>query len=96
VVDLDGDPERPQALREVIDEELQERVCVIGVFTEPEDLKSGLRESYEAIGERLAEACVGGQIEEGLWTHELLEHNRQEVDRVRAWASGSVALSRKK
>lgn len=78
LVDFDGDPNRFAKIRESIPANLVERVFVIGVWLEPEDFKrmGGL----ESIGHRLASECY--ENTRALWNHQLLQHNKEELDRM--------------
>lgn len=62
-----------------IPEYLKDRVFVLGVFSEPEELKRG-NGSYEKIGEKLAEDCYDNT--NTLWQHPLLSHNQDELHRM--------------
>jgi hypothetical protein len=77
LVDFDESSGRLGQLKEVIPSHLSDRVFVLGVWTEPEDLPQGLKET----GESLATDCREGTST--TWDHELLKHNAAEVDRLR-------------
>ena len=77
LVDFDGSPSRLAQVKDVIPSPLNDRVFVLGVWTEPEDLHQGLRET----GALLAKDCRDGTSR--TWSHELLKHNSAEVDRLR-------------
>jgi hypothetical protein len=62
-------------------EELRKRVFVLGVWSEPEQLRQNFGQSFEKIGESLAQACINDDDE--LWQHELLKHNLEEVKRMK-------------
>ncbi len=64
-----------------IPEDLRERVFILGVWSEPEQLKKNLGQSFEKIGESLAQACINDDDE--LWQHELLKHNLKEIERMK-------------
>jgi len=81
LIDLDGDENRPDDVRTVIPQHLNERVFVLGVFSEPEALKSAKLGSYETIGEAMAKDCRDQTHE--IWRHELLRHNERELARLR-------------
>ena len=66
--------------RRVIPEALKDRVFVLGTWSEPERLREALGRSLESIGELMAEEC---EDPAGVWTHELLRHNGEELDRIR-------------
>jgi hypothetical protein len=66
-----------------IPDDLKERVFVLGVLTEPEDLRDAKkkeRKTFETIGETLAEGCPDNKSK--LWKHELLRHNEDELNRI--------------
>jgi hypothetical protein len=80
LMDFDEDKDRANYVKEQIPEDLKARVFVLGVLSEPEALKRDLVQGYEAIGETLATDCF--QETNGLWSHELLKHNRVELKRM--------------
>ena len=63
-----------------IPEYLKARVFVLGVLSEPRNLKTDIKKSYEKIGEALAKDCPDKTNE--LWEHNLLKHNKAELDRI--------------
>jgi len=66
-----------------IPDDLKDRVFVLGVLTEPEDLRDARekeRKTFEIIGETLAVGCPDNKSE--LWKHELLMHNEDEINRI--------------
>jgi hypothetical protein len=65
-----------------IPERLTDRVFILGVLSEPEDLKADLG-SYEKIGLALAKDCREGT--NTTWGHDLLRHNASELDRLRQY-----------
>ncbi|MSV32542.1 MAG: hypothetical protein EXQ57_08490 [Bryobacterales bacterium] len=80
LIDFDEDGARRQLVQSRIPADLLERVFVIGVWSEPERLKSQLG-SYETIGNALAEDCF--RDTNTTWSHSLLEHNTAELVRLR-------------
>jgi len=63
--------------------DLQGRVFVLGVRSEPEQLKRALGcVGFEKIGEALAKDCYENTTR--TWGHELLEHNESELHRMMA------------
>jgi hypothetical protein len=70
-----------------IPSDLKDRVFVLGVLSEPEDLK-GIKNKFETIGtgklenigETLAQDCADSTNE--FWGHDLLKHNKAELDRM--------------
>ncbi|NEP46928.1 MAG: hypothetical protein F6K35_50200 [Okeania sp. SIO2H7] len=80
LIDFDRDENRLSYVENQIPEELKDRVFVLGVFSEPENLRSEIKRSFENIGEALAKDCADNTNE--LWGHELLKHNQTELDRM--------------
>jgi len=80
LIDFDNDAERLNKARDVIPDHLNDRVFVLGVLSEPEDLKTALG-SYETVGSKLAQDCREETY--ATWNHELLQHNESELDRLR-------------
>jgi hypothetical protein len=66
--------------KEAIPGHLQDRVFVLGVWTEPEAVRADLG-SYETIGRALAKDCREGT--DATWEHSLLRHNSGEIGRLR-------------
>jgi hypothetical protein len=77
LIDFDGQEDRMDRAREVVPTHLTDRVFVLGVWTEPEDLEG----DYETIGAALAKDCHEGTSK--MWGDPLLKHNEAEVDRLR-------------
>ncbi|MEX1229599.1 MAG: hypothetical protein WEB58_05125 [Planctomycetaceae bacterium] len=80
LVDFDGQPERGDEMRKAIPRDLTDRVFVIGVWEEPEDLQRQQLGNNEAVCRQLARECRENRRE--LWNHELLAHNAAELDRM--------------
>ena len=59
---------------------MKDRVFVLGILSEPEELKKKISKTFEEIGECLAEDCPEKKNE--LWEHELLRHNESELNRI--------------
>jgi hypothetical protein len=81
LVDFDGSKNRLKTMKAVIPDHLKERVFVLGAFSEPEALRQAGLGSYEGIGRALAEDCRTGAA--GTWGHDLLQHNEEELSRLR-------------
>jgi 5S rRNA maturation endonuclease (ribonuclease M5) len=87
LIDFDRQGERLSYVKSQIPEDLQDRVFILGVLSEPEDLKR-IRKKFESIGtgkleqigETLANDCFNNTNE--LWGHDLLKHNTTELDRM--------------
>lgn len=63
-----------------IPDDLKSRVFVLGVLSEPENLKRESKKTFEEIGEALAKDCSDNNNE--LWRHNLLKHNKPQLDRM--------------
>jgi len=79
VVDFDGVNNRLEQIKQVIPPILEDRVFVLGVLKEPEDLPSKLG-TLEQIGQNLAKDCR--ENTNITWGHELLKHNAEELKRM--------------
>ena len=80
LIDFDLCKERLSYVKDKIPVDLQDRVFLLGVISNPESLKRDLGKSFEEIGEILANNCSDNTNE--LWEHELLQHNNLELDRI--------------
>lgn len=87
LIDFDRNGERLSYVSSQIPEDLKDRVFVLGVLSEPEDLKR-IKKKFESIGtgkleqigETLAKDCSDNTNE--LWGHDLLKHNKTELERM--------------
>jgi hypothetical protein len=79
LIDFDGQDDRLEEAKAVIPEHLKNRVFVLGVWDEPEDLPGNLG-SLEAIGRALAQDCRHNT--NTTWGHEMLSHNAAELERL--------------
>lgn len=80
IIDFDDQEERLIQIRQDIPEALAERVFILGVLSEPEDLRASIRKSFEEIGKTLAQDCLEGT--RTMWDHPLLKHNESELNRM--------------
>ncbi len=80
LIDFDEQNDRSKHIKNQIPAEIQDRVFILGVFSEPEALKRKVGKNLEEIGKALADDCKDQT--EILWGHELLKHNKAELDRV--------------
>lgn len=80
LVDFDAQDDRRARMLEAVPEDLRGRVFILGVKTEPEELRRESRLNLEEVGIRLAAECEGKTEE--LWNHPLLEHNGAERVRM--------------
>jgi hypothetical protein len=80
LIDFDHDEHRLEKVQAKIPHDLADRVFVLGALGEPEDLKGELG-SYETIGLALAKDCR--ENTDDTWRHKLLQHNTDELDRLR-------------
>ena len=81
LIDFDENPEaRLIYIENEIPEDVKSRVCVLGIHSEPEKLRSATGKKFEAIGATLANECAEDRRD--LWVHELLKHNEPELVRL--------------
>lgn len=80
LIDFDQRQDRLSYVQGYIPDDLIERVFILGVQSNPERLRRVTNKSFEGIGETLAEDCAKNTNE--LWGHDLLEHNRSQLDRM--------------
>ncbi|MBD2086604.1 hypothetical protein [Coleofasciculus sp. FACHB-542] len=80
LIDFDQDKDRLDYVKQNIPIDLEDRVFVLGVLSEPEKLRSDIKKNFEEIGETLANDCPDDTNE--LWEHELLKHNKTELARM--------------
>jgi hypothetical protein len=80
LIDFDDDENRLSYVKSQIPDDLQARVFVLGVLSEPENLRTDSKKTFEEIGEALAKDCSDNTNE--LWGHNLLKHNQRELDRM--------------
>ncbi|MDD1415931.1 hypothetical protein MEN41_15225 [Dolichospermum sp. ST_con] len=87
LIDFDDDQEdRFSYAKDYIPEDIRNRVFILGVKIEPRDLKKDVLnnfnhiKSFENIGEALAKECAENKNE--LWGHDLLIHNKPELERM--------------
>lgn len=81
LIDFDGKKDRMNLAKEVTPSHLTERVFVLGVLTEPEDLRKASLGSYETIGRAMAKDCR--EETDTTWGHDLLQHSAGEIGRLR-------------
>lgn len=80
IIDFDNEENRFSYVESQIPDDLKERVFVLGVQSNPEKLRSDIKRSFEEIGKALAQDCSDNTNE--LWEHELLIHNKTELERM--------------
>jgi hypothetical protein len=80
LIDFDDDENRLSYVKNQIPDDLKARVFVLGVLSEPENLKTEINKKFEQIGEDLAKDCPDNTNE--LWGHTLLKHNKGELARL--------------
>jgi hypothetical protein len=81
LIDFDKREGRFAKAKAVIPKDLEDRVFILGVWSEPEDLRKDGLGTYETIGQALAKDCREGTAM--TWGHRLLCHNADELDRLR-------------
>jgi len=81
IVDFDNQvEERLLQIQREIPKPLVNRVFILGALSEPENLRSNLRRSYEDIGKALSQDCADNT--RTMWEHDLIRHNKNELDRM--------------
>jgi len=80
LIDFDDNENRLSYVESHIPDDLKARVLVLGVLSEPENLRTDIKKTFEEIGEALAKDCSDNTNE--LWGHSLLKHNKGELDRM--------------
>lgn len=80
LIDFDDNESRLSYVESHIPDDLKSRVFVLGVLSEPENLKRDIKKTFEEIGEALAKDCSDNTSK--LWGHNLLKHNKPELDRM--------------
>ncbi|MEE3716555.1 hypothetical protein V2H45_07350 [Tumidithrix elongata RA019] len=80
LIDFDQNKNRLRYMQSQIPEDLKERVFILGSWSNPESLKKDMKKSFEDIGESLANDCSDNTNQ--LWGHDLLKHNKGEIDRM--------------
>ncbi len=80
LIDFDEQESRYENVKSKIPGDLNDRVFVLGVWSEPEQLRRKTKKDFERIGDSLAEECPDNRNE--LWEDDLLKHNRKELDRL--------------
>ena len=88
LVDFDNDINRREAIKATIPEDLVDRVFVLGAWGEPEELRRAGLGTFEEVGKALAEDCRSGS--QGIWEHHLLQHNKDELERLREAACNAI------
>jgi hypothetical protein len=86
LLDFDNQTDRAERVRERIPEDLVGRVFLLGVQSEPEDLKRAGLGTFEDIGRTLGKECREGT--RNVWTHDLLRHNAIELGRLEQCVRG--------
>lgn len=81
IIDFDDQVEsRLHYIQSGIPPELVDRVFILGVLSEPEELRTNLQMSFEDIGKSLSQDCADNNP--GIWEHDLLKQNKTELDRM--------------
>ena len=77
LIDFDRDEQRLQRAKMHVPADVADRIFILGILTEPEDLRNKLQMPYEGIGRALAEECRHARTD--FWDHPLLRHNKPEL-----------------
>jgi hypothetical protein len=81
LIDFDDNEKRFSFIEKDIPDNLKNRVFIVGIWSDPEELKRKTKKSFETIGETLANNCA--ENVDDLWNHDLLQHNAGELERMR-------------
>ena len=81
IVDFDQRENRYDEMAKVVPDDMEHRVFIVGVWSEPERPRSDFG-SFERLGEELAEECLTNQGR--TWDHDQIRHNAEELTRMRA------------
>jgi len=79
LIDFDGQSDRLYKAKAAIPDNMNERVFILGAWSEPESLRQALG-VYESIGSAMAKDCR--EETDVTWGHNLLKHNAGELDRL--------------
>ena len=84
LVDFDSNNTRRDWIMKRFSADLHDRIFVLGVWTEPEELQGlgGLPHPCEKIGTELGKECLH-HANTHHWQNELLRHNQPELERFR-------------
>jgi hypothetical protein len=80
LIDFDRKSERFAEARARIPNDVADRVFILGAWKDPETLSSAGLGSREQIGRAIAADCRNNT--NTIWEHELLRHNKPELDRL--------------
>ena len=81
LLDFDLDEDRRAEIFSLVPSDLLARVFVLGVQSNPEALKNSAKLNFEQIGSALAKDCR--EKTATMWSHSLLQHNAEELNRAR-------------
>jgi hypothetical protein len=81
IIDFGNSLERLDYIKGQIPDDLRDRVFILGVLSEPEELKAGMNyRGLEDIGKSLSQDCV--ENTQRVWGHKMLAHNKAELERL--------------
>lgn len=80
IIDFDQREDRLSYIQSYIPDALKEKVFILGVKSNPENLRKVTNTTFEGLGKALAEDCVNNTNK--LWGHDLLQHNQAELERM--------------
>ncbi|NJL47897.1 MAG: hypothetical protein HC929_10930 [Leptolyngbyaceae cyanobacterium SM2_5_2] len=80
VIDFDLAQNRLEYIGNKIPEDFKNQVFILSSFSNPEKLRTEVKKSFEDIGKTLAQDCFDHT--ETLCSHELLQHNQNELIRI--------------
>ena len=89
LIDFDGDAaNRLTQIKAGLNQNIADRVYVVGTASEPEQLRKGIGKSLEEIGLEAAKQCA--EEKDDFWKHELLRNNAAELSRLSQHVRGIV------
>ena len=80
IIDRDVYQNRESHVRDIIREDIKNRVFILVFNPNPEKLKKDIQKSFKNIGEALAKSC--SEDENGLWEHPVIIENKPELERM--------------
>jgi hypothetical protein len=81
IVDFDGNAHRGSEIKHQVPEEVRDRVLVVAVLNEPENLRNSTGMKSEQLGRKIPGGCKDSNID-FRQKQELLAHNADEIRRL--------------
>jgi hypothetical protein len=80
LIDFDDKLDRFCKITSEIPTDLRDRAFILGARSTPEKLKTAFGKTFEGIGSSIARDCA--EETRTVWSHDLLKHNKTELDRM--------------